>query len=100
MTRFLTLGAVALAGWLVAGDIAIAAPEHGGEMGVERCADTQNVSLRAHCARLTESMDQNSRATGEQTVCDKSHAGCLAGDDRSNHTVRPPFWIGHHYSGL
>jgi len=98
MTRFLTVGSVALAGWLVAGDIAVAAPEHGGEMA-ERCADTQNVSLRARCARLTETMDQNNRATGEQSVCEKSH-GCLAGDDRINHTVRPPFWIGHHYSGL
>jgi len=100
MTRFFTIGAVTLAGLLIAGEFAIAAPEHGGERGVERCADGQNISLHSRCAHFTEGMDQNNQAISEQAGCEKSHGGCLSGDDRIIRPVRPPFWIGHHYSGL
>jgi outer membrane murein-binding lipoprotein Lpp len=96
MTKLLTLGAAVLAGLLTSG----AAPERSGERGAERCTDAQDISVHGRCARLNDNLDQNNQTTGEQTVCEKNHGGCATGDGRINRTVRPPFWIGHHYSGL
>lgn len=99
MKRYLAPVVIVLLGWMTSVDGAAAA-EAGGERSTERCSDPQAFAARAHCGHAGDGIEQNSQAPVEQAPCEKSRGGCVPAEGRINRAVRPPFWIGHHYSGL
>lgn len=95
MTRFVAIGVMLLIGSFTSPALA----EHSAGRNIERCGDAQE---RARCEKLAGDSEQgatpNEATLNEQMPCEKMRGGC--GSARLNRASRPPFWIGHHYSGL
>lgn len=90
MTTYVAIGVLVL----VASFAQPATAEHSAGRNMERCGDTQD---RARCEKIAGDVEQGA-TINEQMPCEKMRGGCTS--VHTNRTTRPPFWIGHHYSGL
>ena len=93
MTRFVAVVAIVLIGAFAPTAMA----ERVGDRNVERCNDVQDLTERVRCEKIAGEIEPGPTAS-EQAPCEKARSGCANG--RVNRATRPPFWIGHHYSGL
>ncbi len=66
----------------------------------EPCSNAQDAESRQRCERPWENSEQNFSILTEADNCGKGRGGCGDVDRRAARPPRPPYWIGHHYSGL
>lgn len=66
----------------------------------ERCADVQGTESRERCEHPWSRVEQNFSVLTDPNVCGRDRDGCHGGDGHTMRSPRPPYWIGHHYSGL
>lgn len=66
----------------------------------QRCGETQDTESRERCERPWARVDQNFSVLTEPGTCAKDRENCGDSTGHSARPPRPPYWIGHHYSGL
>ena len=93
MTRFALVGVMIVAGLFTPAAIA----DQAGDRTASRCTVSKDLMERARCESLAPEVGKRAAAT-EQGPCGRTQSGC--GGEHGNRTARPPFWVGHHYSGL
>jgi hypothetical protein len=92
MTKFVAVGLMVLVAMF-----GVATAERSGNRTMERCTDSQDAAERVRCERLSVIVEQGA-TTDNQPTCERARSTCTGG--RTGRSTRPPFWIGHHYSGL
>jgi hypothetical protein len=93
--RALAAATVLAAGWMTP-----VLAEQGRNPDRQQCSDIQDSDARERCEHPWSRVEQNFSVLTGPTVCGKDRDGCRGGDVHNSRPPRPPYWIGHHYSGL
>lgn len=76
----------------------LAEPARSPDGSVQRCGE--DTASRERCEHAWGRVERNLSALTEPNVCARDRESCQSNDGHAVRPPRPPYWIGHHYSGL